>query len=90
MIVDSQCEIKTNSITFKVKNYKLSYQINTESIYENNNLKHQPKIIRPDLNKNIQQLSSINENEIYVFDIVKNKIIKLEVVFLMEIAIIEY
>ena len=76
LLIEAKNENKTNLTPFKAKSLKLSYQINTESKYENNNLQHQPKIIKPNLNSNTQHLSSINENEIFVFNNAKNKIIR--------------
>ena len=85
LLIESINQNDANSIPFNAKNLKLSYQINIESIYENNNLMYHPKIIKPNLNKNIEQLSSINENEIFVFENAKNKIIKPEVIFIRNI-----
>ena len=47
LLIEAKNENKTNLTPFKAKSLKLSYQINTESKYENNNLQHQPKIIKP-------------------------------------------
>ena len=85
LLIEAKNENKTNLTPFKAKSLKLSYQINTESKYENNNLQHQPKIIKPNLNSNTQHLSSINENEIFVFNNAKNKIISSEIVFIRNI-----
>ncbi len=86
MITENNINICHNEIEpTNKKKLKLNYKININPKYEINNLSYNKNIKKLDFSKSIEELESLNHNELQLYEILVNKIINEEIIFVRKI-----